>query len=85
MVTTSMLILAVSHCVTHHVGFTIPSSELDARVLAVDHHSNCNLAILTWRTSQSLSLDVTEKYFYPVDLMVMDEIKLIVVCELYIQ
>ena len=41
-----MLILAVSHCVTHHVGFTIPSSELDARVLAFDHHSNCHLAIL---------------------------------------
>ena len=36
----------------------------------------------TWRASQSLSLDVKE-YFHPVELMVMNEMKLIVVYVLY--
>ena len=43
---------------------------------------NVSVRLLTWRASQSLSLDV-KKYFYPVKLMVMNEIKLIVVYVLY--
>ena len=39
---------------------------------------NVSVRLLTWRASQYLSLDVKE-YFHPVELMVMDEIKLIVV------
>ena len=42
------------------------------------------MRLLTWRASQSLSLDVKE-YFHPVELMVMNEIKLIVVYVYYIQ
>ena len=40
------------------------------------------MRLLTWRASQSLSLDVGE-YFRPVELMVMNEIKLFVVYVLY--
>ena len=43
---------------------------------------NVSVRLLTWRASQYLSLDVKE-YFHPVELMVMNEIKLIVVCEFY--
>ena len=43
---------------------------------------NVSVRLLTWRASQYLSLDVKE-YFHPVELMVMDEIKLIVVYVLY--
>ena len=45
---------------------------------------NVSVRLLTWRASQYLSLDVKE-YFHPVELMVMDEIKLIVVYLFYIQ
>ena len=44
---------------------------------------NVSVRLLTWRASQYLSLDVKE-YFHPVELMVMNEIKLIVVY-VYIQ
>ena len=44
---------------------------------------NVSVQLLTWRASQYLSLDVKE-YFHPVELMVMNEIKLIVVY-VYIQ
>ena len=44
---------------------------------------NVSVRLLTWRASQSLSLDVKE-YFHPVELMVVNEIKLIVVY-VYIQ
>ena len=43
---------------------------------------NVSVRLLTWRASQSLSLDVKE-YFHQVELMVINEIKLIVVCVLY--
>ena len=43
---------------------------------------NVSVRLLTWRASQSLSLDVKE-YFHPVELMVMNEMKLIVVYVLY--
>ena len=36
---------------------------------------NVSVRLLTWRASQSLSLDVKE-YFHPVELMVMNEIKI---------
>ena len=44
---------------------------------------NVSVRLPTWRASQSLSLDVKE-YFHSVELMVVNEIKLIVVY-VYIQ
>ena len=44
---------------------------------------NVSVRLLTWRALQYLSLDVKE-YFHPVEFMVIDEIKLIVMFSIQI-